>query len=40
VEGATTELVLFFAGRAQTRGLTFSGPEEKVAALRAADLGG
>jgi uncharacterized protein (TIGR03085 family) len=39
VRGPVVELVLFLFGRSATRGLTFDGPEENVAALLAADLG-
>lgn len=39
VDGAPVELAMFLFGRAQHRGLEFSGPEEKVARLRLARLG-
>lgn len=37
--GRPSELALFVFGRTQVRDLTFEGPEESIAALRAADLG-
>jgi uncharacterized protein (TIGR03085 family) len=39
VTGDVVELILFLFGRSATRGLTFDGPDEAVAALREADLG-
>jgi uncharacterized protein (TIGR03085 family) len=39
VTGEPQELVLFIYGRRQTHGLTFDGPEERVAQLREARLG-
>jgi uncharacterized protein (TIGR03085 family) len=39
VTGPPSELVLFFFGRDQTRGLELDGPPEAVATLHAADLG-
>jgi uncharacterized protein (TIGR03085 family) len=39
VRGDIGEIVLFLYGRAQVQGLSFSGPEEKVARLRSAKLG-
>ena len=39
VTGPVVELALFLFGRSAVRDLTFDGPEERVAALRAADLG-
>ncbi len=39
VAGPVSEVVLFLYGRAQLRDLELSGPEEKVARLRGADLG-
>jgi uncharacterized protein (TIGR03085 family) len=39
VSGDVVELVLFLFGRSATSGIAFDGPEEAVAALRAADLG-
>jgi uncharacterized protein (TIGR03085 family) len=39
VRGPVVELVLFLFGRSATRGLTFDGPDDKVAALQAADRG-
>jgi uncharacterized protein (TIGR03085 family) len=37
--GKPSELALFLFGRTQVRDLTFDGPEESIAAVRAADLG-
>jgi uncharacterized protein (TIGR03085 family) len=39
VTGPVVELVLFLFGRSAVRGLTFDGPDDAVAAVRAADLG-
>jgi uncharacterized protein (TIGR03085 family) len=39
VSGPVVELTLFLFGRSSTRGLTFDGPPEAVAAVRSADLG-
>lgn len=39
VSGPVVELVLFLFGRSATRGLSFDGPPEAVAAVRSADLG-
>lgn len=39
ISGPVVELVLFLFGRSTTRGLSFDGPEERVATLRAAELG-
>jgi uncharacterized protein (TIGR03085 family) len=39
VSGPVVELVLFLFGRSAIRDLTFDGPEDKVAELRAANLG-
>jgi uncharacterized protein (TIGR03085 family) len=39
VSGPVVELVLFLFGRSAIRDVTFEGPEDRVAALRAADLG-
>lgn len=39
VSGAPSELALFLYGRDQLRDLTFSGPDDAVAAVRGADLG-
>ena len=39
ITGDVVELILFLFGRSATRGLEFEGPDEAVAALRAADLG-
>ncbi len=39
VTGEPQELVLFIYGRSQTHGLTFDGPEDRVAKLREARLG-
>ncbi len=38
VSGPVAEIVLFLFGRAQTRGLTFEGPDDAVRKLRGADL--
>jgi uncharacterized protein (TIGR03085 family) len=37
--GLPSEIVLFLFGRRQTRGLSLTGPDTAIAALRAADLG-
>ncbi len=37
--GRPSELALFVFGRSQVSDLSFEGPEESIAALRAADLG-
>ena len=37
--GLPSEIVLFLFGRRQTRGLSLTGPDTVIAALRAADLG-
>lgn len=39
IGGLPSEIVLFLYGRKQTYGLTFDGPAERVAQLRAASLG-
>lgn len=39
VTGLPSELVLFVYGRSETRGLVFSGPDDRVAQLREAKLG-
>jgi len=39
IQGSPTEVTLFLFGRAQLRDLTLEGPDDKVAALRDADLG-
>ncbi|WP_183100161.1 TIGR03085 family metal-binding protein [Nocardioides pelophilus] len=39
VTGLPSELVLFVYGRSETRGLAFSGPDDRVAQLREAKLG-
>ena len=39
VSGPVVELVLFLFGRTAVRDLTFEGPDDRVAALRTADLG-
>lgn len=39
VSGMPSEIVLFLYGRDQTRGLTFEGPDDRVATLREAKLG-
>ena len=39
ITGDVVEIILFLFGRDSVRGLTFEGPDEAVAAVRAADLG-
>jgi uncharacterized protein (TIGR03085 family) len=39
ITGDVVELILFLFGREAARGLVFEGPDEAVAAVRAADLG-
>ncbi|RHW25153.1 TIGR03085 family protein [Nocardioides immobilis] len=39
VSGMPSEIVLFLYGRDQTRGLTFEGPDDRIAQLREARLG-
>lgn len=39
VSGMPSEIVLFLYGRDQTRGLTFEGPDDRIAQLREASLG-
>lgn len=39
ISGPVVELVLFLFGRRATRGLSFDGPEDRVATLQSADLG-
>lgn len=39
ITGDVVELVLFLFGRDAVRGVTFDGPDQAVAAIRAADLG-
>ena len=39
VSGLPGEVTLFLFGRAQTRDLTFEGPDDAVRKLRGADLG-
>jgi hypothetical protein len=39
VTGLPSEIVVLLFGRDQVRGLTFDGPEDRVARLRKADLG-
>ena len=39
ISGMPSEIVLFLYGRRETYGLTFEGPEERVAKLREASLG-
>lgn len=39
VTGPVVELVLFIFGRSAVRDLSFEGPDDRVAALRTADLG-
>ncbi|GAB3197150.1 TIGR03085 family metal-binding protein [Nocardioides hungaricus] len=39
VTAPVVELVLFLFGRSAVRDLTYDGPEDRIAALRAADLG-
>jgi hypothetical protein len=39
VTGLPSELVLFFFGRSELRGVTFEGPPEAISRLRGADKG-
>jgi uncharacterized protein (TIGR03085 family) len=39
VTAPVVELVLFLFGRSAVRGLAYDGPEDRIAALRSADLG-
>jgi uncharacterized protein (TIGR03085 family) len=39
ITGEVVEIILFLFGRDSVRGLVFDGPDEAVAAVRAADLG-
>lgn len=39
ISGPVVELVLFLFGRSATRGLSFDGPDDRVAAVQAARLG-
>ncbi len=39
ITGSPTEVTLFLFGRRQLRDLTFEGPDDRITALRGADLG-